>query len=162
MKTIVNGWRYAAPPAPTAFITSDPVTFLRSDYTGELGMKFTVGASDMTVSELARWVVSGNSGTHTVRLADNTGATITSVSVNTSGQPVGYCYVSITPVVLTAGTTYYLLSDELFSGDEWHEEGTVTETAAGTVNASVIRVGASYFDITSGFSYITVNFKYTI
>src|SRR6266571_8320312 len=42
--------------------------FLRNDASAWVGFQFTVGGVPITVSSLGRWVVSGNSGTHTVQL----------------------------------------------------------------------------------------------
>lgn len=159
------GVSYVAPPSgSTAFITSSPVTSLRSDFTGCVGFRFTVGASNITITDLARWVVSGNSGTHTVKIVDASGTVLASVSINTSGQPVGFCYGSITPLVLTAGVTYTILSSETASADQWYEVGSVTPIGS---DATVI--GGSYQLSCSGApalvyagteSYVTVNFKY--
>src|ERR1700722_11085797 len=84
----------------------------------------------LVVNQLARWVVSGNSGTHTVKLVDaSTGTDLPggSVSVNTSGAKAGqYLYASLTaPLTLTSGHQYYLMSSETLGGDQWYDDNTV-------------------------------------
>src|SRR5438477_4185208 len=90
-----------------------------------VGFQFTVGAVPMTVSSLGRWVVSGNSGSHTVQLfnADGTAISGGSVTVNTAGQPAGqFAYTPLAnPVTLSANTTYVLMSQETVSGDQWYD-----------------------------------------
>ncbi|MCE0523210.1 MAG: IPTL-CTERM sorting domain-containing protein [Methylacidiphilales bacterium] len=112
---------------------------------GYVGMKFTTGASGLTVSQLGRYVVSGNSKTHDLKLVD--AATGTDVpnsvtTVNTSGATAGtFVYASLpVNVTLQANHSYYLLSHEGNGGssDSWYNgtNTTVTTTSAITVNAS--------------------------
>jgi hypothetical protein len=165
MKTIVNGYRHSAPPPSTEFITSSPSTALRSDFTGCVGFNFTVGASSITVTDLGRWVVSGNSLSHTVKIVDTSGTIIVSASINTAGQPVGFTYTSIAPTVLIAATTYIILSEETSPGDEWYEVGPVTHVGGGiaTINGGSYQLacsGAPAIVFPGTDSYVTVNFKY--
>src|SRR5438093_342634 len=101
-----------APDPP--IITAQTINVLRNNFDGSLGFKFTVGASNITVTGLGRWVVSGNSQTHVVRLFDVSGPTqLASASINTSGATAGaYKYGSITPITLTAAGVYAVLAEE--------------------------------------------------
>jgi hypothetical protein len=58
----------AAQVTPSAFVTGKVLRTLKNDFTGWLGMKFTVGASPLTVTALGRTFASGNSLTHIVKL----------------------------------------------------------------------------------------------
>ena len=46
---------------------------LRNDYFAFVGLKLVVRSIPLVVTELGRWVVSGNIGTHTVKLVDTSG-----------------------------------------------------------------------------------------
>lgn len=110
--------------ASTALVSGHSMTRLRNDYTGWLGMEFTTGASVLTISELGRWVVAGNSGTHPVKLIEKaTGTEIASASIATSGAPAGQVQYAALPSVATlaAGTSYYLVSQETAGGDQWYD-----------------------------------------
>jgi len=120
----------------TAFVTGQTLSSLRNNYLGHVGFKFTVGAASITITELARWVVSGNSGTHAVYLLNSAGSTLGSVSVATSGEPVGYKYVALaSSVTMAAGAVGFIVSAEANGGDQWYDAPVnVTTTAAATMN----------------------------
>lgn len=150
-----------SPPTTFEFITSPGSGTLRSDYGDFVGCAFTVGASNITVSELGRWVVSGNSGTHTIKITDAANVTIVSASINTSGLSVGYNYVACTPTVLTSGVTYYIFSGETNGGDQWYNAAAATCTAAGTIDASMYIIGGVItLNATGSETYVPINFKY--
>lgn len=118
----------------TKVITSYSGGSDESDLNWWLGFKFQVGASDITVTTLGRAVYTGNSGTHTIKIFNETGTEITSASVNLSGATVGqYKYASCTPATLTAAAIYFCLSLESSGGDNWKNSADVTPTAAITV-----------------------------
>lgn len=125
----------------TPFITSQVVGTLRNDFTGCVGMGFQVSSSfDLSVKDLSRWVVSGNSQTHTLRLLDGTGSVlIASASVATSGAPAGaYKAATITPVMLEGNSKYVLMSQETNGGDQWYNnDTTVTPSSVATMNGAV-------------------------
>jgi uncharacterized protein YfiM (DUF2279 family) len=117
---------------PTPFVIGHSMSTLRNDFTGWLGTEITVGASPLSVTHLGRWVVPGNSGTHTVKLVDAaTGTDVASASVATAGAATGqFQYTSLsTPVALAENTSYYLLSQEIAGGDLWYD---FSNAAAGT------------------------------
>jgi len=164
---VVLGGSPPAAASGTAAVTGHSLTSLRNDYTGRAGFEFTVGGSPITVTHVGRWVVAGNSGTHTVRITDSSGNTLTngSASVNTSGATAAaYQYTALsTPVVLSASTTYAIFSDETNDGDQFYEFGiTLTTTAAITAGQSAYSSGEGDIGLigSSGTSYIPVNFKY--
>jgi len=104
------------------------------------GCRFTVGASAVAVYELGRWVGAGNSQTHTVYLVDTNKNNVASVDVSTSSAASGqYIYGHLPfPVMLSANTTYYLISTESGGGDTFYTNTAVTPVAGLlTVNSSV-------------------------
>ena len=115
-------FKYSA--APLAFISGHSMTTLRNDSTGWLGIKITIGAGDIVVTQLGRWVVPGNTGSHTVKLVHAaTGTDVASATVTTLGAPVGqFQYTPLTSAVtLAAHTSYYLVSQETAGGDYWYD-----------------------------------------
>lgn len=124
--------------AATPLVSGHSMTRLRSDFTGWLGMEFTTGAAVLTISELGRWVVAGNSATHSVKLVEKaTGTTLASVSIATAGAPAGQVKYAALPAVVTlaAGTSHYLLSQETAGGDQWYDfASSAPGTASGYQN----------------------------
>jgi hypothetical protein len=120
-------WRNYGTGSGTAPLVNGVSSFgsLRNDFSGWIGFSFQVGAAPLTVIDLGRWVVSGNSGRHTVQLwnADGTAISGASVTVNTVGQPAGqFAYATLTtPVTLAANTTYILMSQEVYGADQWYD-----------------------------------------
>jgi len=110
---------------PTSFVTGQTLgTSIRNNVSAWMGMKISVGNAPMVVRELGRWVVSGNSAVHTVKLVNLSGVDIPggSVSISTAGAPVGFKYAALdAPITLAANTAYYLVSNETNGGDQWYE-----------------------------------------
>jgi RHS repeat-associated protein len=139
---------------------------IRNNYSGWVGNQISVGTSPLVVTDLGRWVKSGNSGIHTVKLvraADGIDVPGGSVSVNTSGATAGqYKYVTLAnPVVLEASTTYYLMSQEANGGDLWYDGNTTLTASSGfTIPGNVTGTAAPY---TAGGSanngYVPIGFK---
>ena len=122
------------------FVTAQSLGTLRNNFTGCVGFGFTAQSGPVTVTALGRWVVAGNSGSHTVYLIRDSPFTIVaSAVVNTSGAPTGaYLYTAITPTVLPAGgESYALISDETNAGDQWYDNDTTITTFSTTVASTV-------------------------
>jgi hypothetical protein len=149
----------------------------QNNFQALLGMQFTVGASNMTVYSLGRWVFAGNSQSHLLRLVDNVtgyGVPGGAVSLNTAGQVAGqFAYATLpTPVVLQAGHTYFVASDENLGGDivgdnGWHVTTTTdgVATSASYANAANSPDGfLTWYNNfgTTNFSYGPYNFTYTL
>ncbi len=124
------------PPVP--FNTSSSPTGATADSSGGgnyyMGMKFTVGASNITVTSLGRLKIAGNSGTHNMIIASSSGTTLATVDVSVaSGTDGQYVYVPLTaPVTLTAGTSYFLVSLE--AADTFYRSFTIVSTAGSAIN----------------------------
>ena len=83
-----------------------------------------------TISELGRWKLPGNFGTHTVKIVqeNNTNLPGATGSVNPTGASDGTWVYSALPAPVTLETTvtletnkaYYLVSSETAGGDRWH------------------------------------------
>jgi hypothetical protein len=157
------------PSLETAFVVSKVLdTWVRNDFSGWVGMKLTVGATALTVTELGRIFVSGNSSTHTVKLiraSDQVDVPNGAVAIGMAGGSAGqFKYGRLSsPVTLGAGTMYYLVSEEVSGGDYWHNFNAVTTTSAATCDSGVY-FGSGYpWSLYGGpnQSYVPVDFKYT-
>lgn len=158
----INSFLQPAAGAGNPFILSSGHDFPRNDFTGYVGFRFTVGSSNITITDLGRWVLSGNSGSHTVRITDVSGTLIVSAIVNTSGASVGFVYSSITPTVLSAGTDYFIQSLETSGADTWYDDA--GPTGAYTTTSDATLTNSSYSDPpvtnTANRTYGPPNFKY--
>ncbi len=137
----------SAPPPPggVALLTGQTLGTLRNDFTGWVGMSFTVGQTPITVAYLGRLTAPGNSGTHMVKLTNAaTGVDVTggAVSINAAGPAGLFLYSALpSPVVLSSNTTYFLTSQETAGQDKWYDMNTTVQTTGdGSVN------NAAYFD----------------
>ncbi|MBV8730114.1 MAG: immunoglobulin domain-containing protein [Acidobacteriia bacterium] len=152
----------------TGFVTSESLGTLRNDYSGWVGMTITVSGSPLTVTALGRMFAPGNSGTHTVKIVNAaTGADLAGASANvtmagTAGQ---FVYASLaSPVVLSANTTYYVVSQETAGGDQWYDYNTTaTTTFAANLSGAVYGTAPPYIFVagSAGHMYVPVDFKYT-
>lgn len=149
-----------------AFITSQGLGSLRSDFPAGVGFKFTAN-STITITQLGRWVVAGNNQTHQLDLYDISASDTVpaaSVTVNCSGATSGqYLYGTLSSsITLVSGHVYAVLSNESVGGDQWYNDNTtVSFTAAGTVNGSVFYAGSVSPSTSGNFSFVPVNFIYT-
>jgi hypothetical protein len=115
---------------------------VRNDYSGWAGMAFTVNPSTaMVANALGRICLSGNNGSHVVKLVNaSTGQDVpaSAVSVSMGGcTPGQFAYANLPNAIqLTPATTYYLVSQEMAGGDTWYDARAVTANSA-TVNGSV-------------------------
>jgi len=161
-------FQYSLAPADPTLVTGYNLNNrpLRNDFSGWVGMKFTVGANGMTVSSLGRIFVAGNNGVHTVKLvhaSDGSDVAGASVSVSLAGGTVGqFSYVPLgVAVSLPAGASYYLVSQESASGDQWYDWGTVSTTTSAAVNGAVYSSDGTNWITIGGAnsSYVPPNLK---
>ena len=143
---------------------------LRNDDSGWVGFQFQVGGAPLTVTELGRWVVSGNSATHTVKLfySDGTAVPGGAVTVNTAFQTAGqFAYATLaSPVTLDVNTTYAVMSYEVVGQDQWYDYWNTYPTLSGVASAAAAvwsynpppLNGASWGE---GQSYGPVNLRYS-
>jgi YVTN family beta-propeller protein len=150
-----------------AFVTGFRGGALRNNHTGGVGMQFSVGAQALTVTDLGRVYVFGNSGTHTVKLVSTNGQDVAggAVTINMSGGTDGqFTYAPLpSPLVLPANTSYYLVSSETIGGDQWHDLSAVTNTLVATIPGAVYSLGNTYTPVPPvGTAYVPLNFHYSV
>lgn len=147
-------------PLLTSFTPADA----RNGHQGFLGMRITVGDSNINVTDLGRIFLTGNTGTHTVKIVNgSSGADMLNGSVSISmpgGTHNQFKYVSLpVPVSLTAGQVYYIVSDEVSTGDQFYDSMTFTNAAVAACNSGVYFDGSGW--VTTGYPYCVASFKYT-
>lgn len=164
-------------PTPTTGVTTSFTTVVnlgsevRNDFGDYVGMKITVGGSSVNVKQLGRYFVSGNSGTHTLKIIrDSDKADLGSVSLNMStgtADSLGFKYAALaTPVTLLASTAYYIVSLESNGGDQWYGRTSgglplLTTTSVATVNYGIYYYNSTWNSMGSmGRCYVPLNFKY--
>jgi len=128
----------------SAFVTGETTLgTLRNNWPSSVGFYILVGSASITITDLGRWVVSGNAGQHVVSIYDSTCKSLGSVTINTSGAPSGaFTYASLgTPVVLSAAQHYYVMSAETAGGDQWYDSNSVLTSApaASVVDAAYLQ-----------------------
>lgn len=123
--------------AYTPVVSSRSGGSTRNESTIWVGFKFTVGASNLTVKQLGRWIISENSGTHTVHIRNSSGTVVSTADINASGS--GFVYVNVSDYTLSASTVYYLMSHEDAGGDLWYDNDQEV-----VLNAAVTLNNASY------------------
>jgi alpha-galactosidase len=155
--------------AATSFVTGYALSGqpLRNDFGGWVGMKMTVGANPLAVSALGRICAANNSQTHIVKFVnagDGSDVPGASASLNMAGCAAGqFVYGAISTVILPAGASYFLVSQENYGGDRWYDQGGVSATNAAVVNSSVYFYGGSWIPINSAnTSYVPPSFQYTV
>ena len=167
---LLNPFILFPPTGGTAWVTDSSSGTLRNDFTGQVGTGFTV-SSTITITELGIWVVSGSVSVVTVSLysaagygISNTRTLLKSGTISTTGLPVGWNYVSITPQSVSSGTTYFVSRSVVSSGDQWYDQYTPTITSAATIVDSAYSNPVdnyfSKFGTSSGKMYGGVDFKY--
>ena len=154
-------------PSGSAFVSSTALGTLRNNYTGWVGMGITVGKAPIVVSSLGRMVAPGNTETHTLKIVIATsGADLpgSSTSLNTSGATAGSFIYGALPsaVILQPNTSYYILTQETFAGDQWYDlNTTVSANSEATITAPVYSLGSGYIFVGGmpGHSYGPVDFQ---
>lgn len=158
--------------AGQSFVNSANIkTERRNDFTGDLGMKVTIGSSPVTVTNLGRYYATGNKGTHNLKIVDATnGTTVASTSVNMAvgtADSNGFKYAELsTPVTLVANHTYYMVSSETNGGDSWYGLTPVNMPLLSTKNVAIVNSGIYFYGNTwsslggTNNSYIPLNFKF--
>jgi hypothetical protein len=159
-------WYEEAAVTSTADVTVNASIFLAfhnpllpNNFTGKVGFKFT-STSAQTITHLGRYKgFDSDSGSHTLYLLDSSHATLASVSISNSGQPMGWVYGSLTSSVnLSAGGSYYVMSSETSGGDAYGE-GVPTSLASDfTLNNAAYDDG-TFHDYTAGIAF-GVDFKF--
>lgn len=153
-------------PALHSFLSDQGAGWTTNGFSGYLGMQFTTGATALTVTHLGRLFLSGNSGTHSIKLVKaSNGSDVPNGAVTLSmagGTPGTYKISALpAPVTLQPGTTYYVLSEETLGGDSWFGYGRVMSAAVATVDGPVY-VSAGQYEAfgAPGYGFVPVNFYF--
>jgi hypothetical protein len=153
---------------PKPLITSFTAGTLRNNYTGWIGINFTVGPKPLRVYALGRLHLSGNVQTHAVKIvvgasqADQADAIVSVPAVGVADNQFAYTTLA-TPVTLAAGAFYFLLSYEESGKDSFLDKDTTV-----VADTAVTVTGPEYdqpFGTDAGLpnhSYGLVNLKYTV
>ena len=153
--------------ASTPFVTSYVQGSLYNDFNGWLGFGFTVGASPITVTQLGRLWLSGNSQTHALKLVDaSSRADVPNglVTVSMAGGSAGQFVYGALPgaITLLANTRYYLVSQESPGGDQWaYDDTSVTTIPAATCDGPALSnaYGGWTLRLVPNTTFVPVNFK---
>jgi hypothetical protein len=160
--TIVKAIQFKPPVKISGtFIIGQTLGTLRNNFTGAVGCKFSV-SKNINVVALGRWVISGNSQSHTITIYDGTGVTLMATAVvNCSGAVAGaYIFAPITPLGLIAGSSYRLESTEVSGGDQWYDLNTtvITNSVGSVLTESAGHTGGG--TQAAGHTYVPPNFLY--
>jgi hypothetical protein len=155
-------------PGLQSLITPTTLGTLRNDFGAFVGMGITVGAAPLVVKTLGRFLVPGNNGVHLVKLVDGaTKADIPggSVNLNLAGGSAGDFVFAQLPaeITLNPGADYYIISQEMMGGDQWHDSDTqVSMTGVVTRVYAVNGDGAGNYNTApvNGSLYGPVNLQY--
>ncbi len=140
----------------------------RNDFSGYVGMQFTVGSTGFFINSLGRICVSGNQQTHLVKIiqVNNQDFPNGSVTVNmancTNGQ---FVYTSLpTSIQLVANTTYSIVSQEVMNGDQWYDTGLVTPTNDGKIIGPIYSNDGITWNVVGvpNYAYVPLNFTYSL
>jgi hypothetical protein len=115
-------------PGPASFLSTVTFGSTRNDFTGDMGMKISIGSEDVPVVELGRAYAHGNARAHILKLTRaSDGAVLASAQISmAAGVPDvrGFKHARLrAPVVLASNTAYYVTSSETAGGDSWYEPG---------------------------------------
>lgn len=125
---------------------------LRNNYSGYVGMSFTVGSEPVWVYELGRFTHAGNTRSHPLILVRNsTGELVTYAREVSGGVPGGYNYSRCVPVLLEANTSYSVLTREEAGYDLFGDSNTtVLPNPALSINGAVTAnpIGENTYAIT--------------
>lgn len=168
MRLILPGLRPFRRPPFVASVADSPgvtaVTGLDGSFTSaiELGFRFTA-AANFTLTQLARYKFnSGDNQSLVTSLYNSSSALLGSVSINATGVTNNtFAYGSITPVSITSGSQYFIITAYDGGGDHWTNNGCTITVDAAAISAKVAstRSGGTC-SAGSGQTYGPVGFKY--
>jgi hypothetical protein len=155
-----------------AFVTGVTTGDIRQGENGFFGMAIEIGIVPLKIQTLGRWFDLGLTGIHEVRLIDGaTKAELGHASVDmNSPKDNGFRYAPLVPadvtvqeVIVAAGGTYYVVSQEFTGGDAFYEQNTIVQTRpeAKVVSGIYSDSPGVYVSVGAEFhSYGPVSFQY--
>jgi hypothetical protein len=127
---------YSAP----LFLEPSLLSVARNNFHGWVGTVVLIGPTDLLIDSIGRYCLPGNSGAHQVKIVDAaTGNDVPGaiVTVSMAGRSPGvFVTVALDPSVnLTAGSSYYVVSEETQNGDTFYDYPTmVTLDGSGAIS----------------------------
>lgn len=142
----------------------------RNDFTGWVGMAFTVGPKPIRVTELGRTMLSATTQPHDMKISRPSGQGLVDerfATIPPSAALAEFAYATLTePLILQASQRYFVLSHEEAGGDSWRDvTTTVTTTGDAQVTSGVSNEEGSPLFVLAGAAGNTfgpVDFKYTV
>jgi hypothetical protein len=142
-----------ADPESTFVVVATELGDVRNDFTGWVGMAFTVGPEPIRVTALGRTMLIATTKPHDIKIVSPAGVGGVDkglVTIPPSAVLANFAYATLAePVILNASQRYYVVSHEEAGGDSWRD---VTTSVATTGDAAV----------TSGVSNDDANPRYTL
>jgi len=140
---------------------------LRNDYDSFVGTQVEVtGSTPLTVTNVGRGCVAGNSQSHIVKFVDaKFGVDVPggAASVNMTGcTPGQFAWATLpAPISLMPGVIYYLVTQEHVGGDMWYEKAPVTTESFATIIGAVYQEynGVWHTIAPPNYAYSPPNFK---
>jgi hypothetical protein len=133
-------------------VVGENVMSPRNDFTGWVGMAIVPSPSDRSISAIGRYCLPGNNQAHVLKIVDaSTGTDVpgTIITISMANQPPNqFVYVELPgpQPTLAAGRTYFVLSHEMGSGDQFYDFTTTLDVASG---APFVIVSAVFGDPTA-------------
>lgn len=158
------------PPPDLPFVNGTSLSsWLRNGTTFQVGFRFTNETNaPVVITQLGRWVLSGNNQPHTLSIYDTaaTPTQLASVTVNCAGATVGqFVYGTLsTPFSVPVGGSCVIVSSERQDLDTWCDNaGTIPATApVGSIQANWIDGSGSHISPSSaGTMFGPLSFKYS-
>lgn len=155
--------------ADVPFVTSQTITGAsnRSQTIQTGGMFYNATGINVTITQLGRWVLSGNNQTHTITVYNGSAVSQGSVTINCSGAtPNQFLYGTLASPITIGPGYWFVLSSETAGGDTW-TGGTTGQPATYT---DIGNMQTAYMDTPSGTLVVTgiagvsngpVSFKYS-
>ncbi len=140
-------------------------SLLRNNYNGYVGVRFSVDAQvpPFEITHLGRWSLAANFQTHEVGIWDSAGATeLASVDVDASLADDDFVWGELSsPLQVTPGEYYRLVSNENLGGDQWYNEvNTHSVTPAAPIYQAVYGTPTPSSTSSVGYMYGNLSFKY--
>ena len=154
-----------AGPVLNAAITSEVLGTSRNNFTGSVGFKFLC-TNNCHIAAIGMWVEAGSTQSDCLAVNSTEEAFLT-----TSGLPVGFNYVSISPVALVSGNYYIITMQTVNGGDHWYDDNTtiVLNPLVGKMDSSsgaISAIGSCGLSTTlqsvGSVSYGPPNFLFTV
>jgi hypothetical protein len=119
----------AAPVAPTTkYVTDFTPGIAKNNFTGELGYAFQP-INTFTATWVGFKIVSGNTGTHTVKIYDyGTNTLLRTVTFDLSALTVTdtFVWMQMSSLTFTGMTSYMILKVVTSGGQQWWDQGATT------------------------------------